>query len=310
MHPRRNFLWGIIAVSIAAILLLMSSDVLPAGVEDVLSRSWSALLVLFGLGVLLRNRLPAGGFLSVVASVLLVAGVAFFAYSTRAGQQRSDNVQTIAQTISSGVSLLQVNLETLTTDVELALADTARTVSGEFAGGYQSVVSVDYIEDNTGLATLTVRESMPEAFPPLEAVGRGTLRLEIPADVPVDIAFSGADGDATFNLSGVDLERLNVDLRNGDMLITMPEYEPRSPAAQAQPGTLTVRRGDLTLFIPQTVAARLEIDRGSSGIEPQFDSTIYDYIGNVLLENRNFATSDIVIRYSIVVPNGQIEIAQ
>jgi hypothetical protein len=64
----------------------------------------------------------------------------------------------------------------------------------------------------------------------------------------------------------------------------------------------------VTLFIPPTVAARLELDHGGSGIEPIFDSTVYEEIGGVLLENRNFANADIVIRYRVVIPNGQIRV--
>lgn len=308
MRQRRNLLGGIIAVSIAAILLLIALEVLPAGLEDIFTRSWAGLLVLVGLSVLLRNRLPLGGLISIVVSVLLIAGIAFVAYSTRASQQRIENIQSINQTVNSGISLLQVNLETLTTEVEIGRSDTGRAITGEFSGSQQSIVEVDYIEDNSGRATLTVRESKPESFPPLESVGRGVLTLSLPGDVALDIAFSGGSGNATLNLSGMELERLNVDLRQGDALVTMPEYEPRSEAAREQQGTLTVYNGDLTLVIPEAVAARLPLDRGSSGIEPLFDSTLYDYISGVLLENRNLASADLVIRYNVIVPNGLIQV--
>jgi membrane protein implicated in regulation of membrane protease activity len=305
MRQRRNVLWGIIAVCIAAILLLISFDVLPVGVEDVFARSWSALLVVVGLAVLLRNRLPLGGVIAIVVSVLMVGVAAYFAYSTRATQEREDNQQVIDQSVSEGVSLLQINLDTLTTDVQIALSDTERVVGGEFSGSLQSNVEVDYIEDNTGLGILTVRETKPESFPPLEAVGRGSLTLEVPPDLPVDIAFSGSGGDATLNLNGVDLERLNVNLQQGNALITMPEYEPRSEAVQAQRGSLTVENGDITLFIPEDVAARLELNTTR---EPEFDSTVYQNFGGVLLENRNFNNSDIVIQYVLVAPRGTIRV--
>lgn len=308
MYRRRNILWGLIAVGAAAILLLRTLGVLPAGLDDLFSRAWAVLLVVIGLAILLRNRLPAGGLLAVFISAALVGGIAFAAYNGRVGQVRDDYRVPVAQSIGTGVSLLQVNLELLTTDVEIALSGSNRTLGGEFAGSLQSLVEVDYNEDRSGLGTLTLRESKPEAFPSLEAVGRGSLRIELPADVPLDVSLRLASGTATVNLNGTQLERLNLDVETGNALVTLPEYEPRSESVRSQPGTLTVRNGNITLFIPGDVAARLELERGNSGIDPQFDSTVYDYVGNVLLEDRNFANADIVIRYVVVAPRGLIRV--
>lgn len=302
---RRNRLWGLAAVVVAAVVLLLTLEVLPAGLVDVLQRAWAALLIFVGLSMLLRNRLPVSGLIAIVVSVALVAGVAAAAYSGRSGQVRDDYREPVSQTIGSGVTLLQVTLELLTTDVELARASGPRTVTGEFAGSRQSQVTVEYNEDRSGLGTLIVRETQPESFPALDAVGRGTLRLELPSDVPLDVLLKISSGDVTANLSGTQIERLNFDMQSGDALVTLPAYEPRSEAGQERVGTLTLQNGDLTMVVPEEVAARLELE---ITLDPQFDSTSYQYFSRALLENRNFASADIVVIYRLVVPRGIIRV--
>ncbi len=304
-----KFNWaGLTAVVIAGLLILAAAGVLPAGAVDILQRSWGALLILVGLFLLLGRRFPLGSVAAIGVTVALVAGVATLAYSSRAGGQRTDQMQGIDTALDSGVSLLQVEVTALTTDIEIDLSDTERTITGEFTGSSQSVIRTDYVEDGSGLGVYTFEESKSSDLPRLDEVGRGTLRLRMPAGVPLDIVVRGQSGSVTLNLSGTALERLNLDLAEGDALITMPEYEPRSQAALAQPGTLTVRSGAITLVVPEDVAGRFELDRGSSGIAPQFDETVYEYIGGVLLEHRSFTSADQVIRYVIVAPRGLIRI--
>jgi hypothetical protein len=306
---RANFNWaGLIILAIGAVVLLAALNVLPAGMIDILRRSWGALLIFIGLGLLLHKRFTLGSIAALVLTLLVVGAVAAVSYSSRAGQQRNDQVLPISETLDSGVSLLQVDVTALTTDIEIGLSEDDRTVSGEFIGSDQSDLTTEYVEDGRGLGAYTFTETKPNELPSLDEIGRGTLRLQVPADVPMDVVVRGQSGNMTLNLGGTALERLNLELANGNALITMPEYEPRSQAALEQPGTLTVNNGAITLVIPASVAGRFQLDRGSSGIAPQFDETIYQNIGGVLLENRQFNSADLVIEYFIVAPRGLIRI--
>jgi hypothetical protein len=79
-------------------------------------------------------------------AAFLTVNVALIAYSTRAGQLRDDNRIPISQTVDDDVTLLRVELELLSTDVSVLLAD-ARTVSGAFVGSTESVL--DRSEEHT-----------------------------------------------------------------------------------------------------------------------------------------------------------------
>jgi hypothetical protein len=299
---------GLLVLAIAVLLILVALNVLPTGIVDVLQRSWGALLILIGLVVLLRRRFALGSVAAFVITIVLVAGVAAVSYSSRAGQQRDDQVLAINENINSAVSLLQVDVTALTSDIEIVLSESERVISGEFVGSEQSQLTTEYVEDGRGLGAYTFTEVKPNELPSLDDIGRGTLRLTLPPDLPLDVVVRGQSGDVTLNLSGTSLERLNLELMNGDALVTLPEYEPRSQAALDQPGTLTVNNGNITLVVPESVAGRFELERGSSGIVPQFDETVYEYIGGVLLENRQFTSADQVIEYVIVAPRGLIRV--
>lgn len=307
---RTNLLWGLVLLALAAVLAARALGYVPDGVVDLIIRSWPALLVLAGLSFLLRDRLPFGSLIALIVSGLIVAGVATTAYSGRASLQATDYRQTIDQPLNADVTLLRLRVSTLATGVELlrSLSSTA-AISGEFVGSAESRVDVVFepvAGDNS--ATLTLTEVQPGGFPSLESVGRGTLRLEIPAGVPLDVEFTGRDGDVILNMNGLELERMNVLVTSGDIIATLPEYQPVLSDAAGSQGTLTTRDGNLALFIPSAVAARLELNREGSGIEPQYDANIYNYLVGDVLEARAIETASMVVRYTLTVPRGLIRI--
>lgn len=309
IQRRTNLLWGLLFFSIALILLLNTFDVIPSGLYDLLVRAWPALFIVFGVSTLLRPRIPLSGAIAIVVSALLVGGMAAVAYTNRAEEERSDQLKAITQTISEEVNLLEISLETLMTNVEVESSpDRAAGITGEFVGSTESVIAISYAEGTDNRATFTVRETRPDQFPNLEAVGRGVLRLQIPTDIAVAISFAGEDGEVTFNMSDLALERLSLVTQNGNVLVTMPEYAPLSPNAAEQPGNITARNGAVTLFIPEAVAVRLSLEREGSEIRPEFDENIYRYLEGDTLEARTYETADIRLNYVITAPNGLIRV--
>lgn len=307
---RTNFLWGLAALAVALTVLLNTLQIMPQPVFDLLARSWPVLLVLAGLSIVLRSRIPFGSAIALLLSAGLVGGVAAYAFSTRASQQRDDYREPVLQTISNDVTLLRLQIQTLATDVELLRRVGAdRVITGQFVGSTESVVSVVYDESDVA-ASLRVTEQQANQLPLLERMGRGTLRLELPPDVPLDIELQGVDGAVLLNTSGLSIERLNLDLQRGDTLVTLPIYAPQGSAPGDLLGTLAVRGGDLTLFVDPAVAAWLDLNRMGSGIEPVVDLQIYNYLVGDVLKARDIDTAEIVVHYALTVPRGQITVRQ
>ena len=309
LQRRVNPIWGFILLVIAAVLAARALGMIPPGMFDLIARGWPALLVLAGLTTLLRDRLPLSGLIALILSAILVIGLGAYAINTRATQQREDNRQPLLQTLPADVSLLRVRVRVLSTDVELLRAlDTTSEISGEFVGSIDNQIDMDFevLPDNS--VTLTLDETRAGGFPFLETAGRGALQLELPPNLPIDVEFISDDGDIILNLSGTALERLNVNAINGDVIVTLPEYAPQFSESDASLGTLTAQNGNLTLRVPQAVAGRFELNRGGSGLQPEFDPTIYNYLQGDVLEARLIVNADIIMRYSLTVPRGLIRL--
>lgn len=304
IRRRTNVLWGFVLLVIALVVLAQALGYIPAPLYDLLLRAWPALLVLAGLSTLLRGRVPLGNVIALVTTVVVAGGIAAYAYSNRAAEQRTDQEVVINEETTEGLGLVRVHVNTLTTDVEI-LRSMDDDIHGTFLGSTESDVQVSYEEMTDLSATFTLSETRPNPVPMLENVGRGTLRLEVPSDAPLDLVIVAEQGNVTLNMSDTRLERMNLDLLRGDALVTLPEYNPVSEGSQ---GTLAVRDGNITIVVPPTVAARLELDRGGSGIEPEYDPTVYNFLFNTMLESRTIDTASIVVEYTVVAQRGRIRL--
>lgn len=306
VRRQTNLLLGLVVLALAVIVVARALGSIPDGAFDLILRAWPALLLLAGLSILLRGRLPFSNGIALVASAAVAGGIISSAYTTRATQQRADNRQTIEQPIGN-LTLLRLRVQTLATDVDL-LSTLTSNVTGEFVGSLDNRIEIDYDELADSSATLTVREIREGGdFPNLETVGRGTLHLELPPNVPVDVEFLGQDGSIVLNMGGTALERLNVTSQRGDVVITLPEYRPLLSAPSESLGTISVNNGNLALFIPSAVGARLVLQRGGSP-NPQYDPNVYNFLVGDILEARNITSAPITMNYTLRVPNGQTRV--
>jgi phage shock protein PspC (stress-responsive transcriptional regulator) len=301
---------ALVLVGAAAAVVLAAQGALPPGTDDLLARSAGGLLVFIGLALILRDRVPLGAVLAALLTAGLVAGLAAVGYSTRLSQQRSENVIEARFPIAESVTLLQMNLTALDTDVRVVAAgDDERSARLRFVGSLASQIEQAY-EETDLIATLTLKETRGPGIPRLQDIGRGTLTVEVPRGLGVTIAFRGANGDATFDMAQANLERLDLDLENGSAVVTFPNYQPLSPSVAARPGELIVRRGTLTLIAPPPIGGQFLINKAANQ-RPIFDDVIYaleDNLNEWLLTARQFETSPARIRYIITVPSAPIRL--
>lgn len=306
---RTNILWGFLALVVAGVVLAQTLDLIPEGLYDLLLRAAPVLLVIVGLALLLRGRVPLASLFALGLGVFLTVGIATYAYNTRADEQRTDYEQTIAQTVSDDTTLLRVQIDTLGTDVEV-LGGLARSagVTGQFTGSTDNRIDVNFTEAADSSATLTLGEVRQSGdFPMLETLGRGALQVEVPPSVPLDLQFDGESGAIVLNLDGTDLERLNVTVQRGDLIVTLPDYDPSLGEEGSQRGTLNVIQGDLTILIPPSVSARLELPTTSAG-DIQYDPNTYNLLANGALEARDYFVAENTVLYRVNVPNGRVRV--
>jgi hypothetical protein len=83
-----------------------------------------------------------------------------------------------------------------------------------------------YLEEADNTATFAFTEVQLNPFPLLETIGRGKLLIELPSDTPVDVQLETLDSPVTLNMTRLRLERLNVKVQRGNVILTLPSYDP------------------------------------------------------------------------------------
>ncbi|MEO1443663.1 MAG: hypothetical protein AAFV33_24890 [Chloroflexota bacterium] len=307
---RRNLLYGLLALAVAGVVMARTLSLFPPYIDDIIGRSFPLVLVILGLSVLLRNRIPFSSFIAVLLSAALITAITTTAFSVRRGQNRDDNRIEVTENLGETVALLRVRVSTLATDVEFAQAPAGsdRQVRALFVGSTENALDDLYLESPDGGATFTITELRTNPLPMLEAIGRGTLLVELPPDTGIDIQLDAADGDVTMNLADINLERLNLNIVEGDALITLPEYAAAFSTPDETLGTWRVGTGALTVRIPEDVSARFDMSQ-SVGLDPEYDPNVYNLLfGRDVLEARNIDLAEIVMRYNLIVQRDRLNV--
>lgn len=309
---RRAPFLALFFVLLTLIPIMDAFAVLPSGLYDVLMRSAPALLIFAGVYLLLRDRIGAPvGLVAMGVSVALVMGVASVAVTQRIDQFRTENTITHSQDIAPGTTLLLLDVEMLDTDVEFfsASPDT-RTLSLTFVGSEEHALDITYNEGADGISAMRLLEERTSPYPTLTAIGRARLQVEVPTGVAIALTYGGERSTATFDMSALDLERLNVELLRGDVLVSLPVYQPLSPSVAENPGRIAVYDGNLRLVVPDDVGGRFILNRNRA-VRPQFDEGRYLLIddgADGTLQATAYDSASIQLRYTLSVPRGQIRL--
>jgi hypothetical protein len=105
-------------------------------------------------------------------------------------------------------------------------------------------------------------------------------------------------GDATIDLTGLDIRSLSVETGAGRNTVILPENGQFD-------ATITGGVGQLVVEIPPEMAARIQVDRGLGGLDV---ARRFDRQGGDLYESGNWETSDNRVTIEIKVGIGQVTI--
>ncbi len=232
-------------------------DQIPAGISDLIARILPVILIVIGFGFLLRGRIPLGNIASLLISIALVGGVAAMAYNGQSSQLSTAQTVSLDYPIVDDISRLVVNVSGRTVDMTITTAPNLEAVTGRFVGSQQSIITLTKQVSEQGDGELTIAETLSPDFPRLSDLGRGIIELTVPSDMPLVLNIANLAGDVTLSLGDTQLERLTLDIRSGDAVVALPEYNPVSLRSEEVPNTFVITNGDLTLLIPEAVDARL-----------------------------------------------------
>ena len=283
---RANWLWPLLLVVIAALFFLQAFGVLPPAVSDLAGRAWPLALIILGVSVLIGSRIRYANFVVLGLSAVLMAAIIASAYNKQASQLRSDYHQSITQALAADVTSIRINATMLLAEITIEPADT-RTVSADFAGSTQSIVTATYSAAQ-GVGTLTLSETRPGSIPLLEAIGHGKLTLRLPINIPIDeLAIKSGEGALTLDATGTILRDLNVALQTGDITLMLPVL----PAQSALGGSLHTSGGNLAITVPQGLTVKLTIDNG----KPAFSASDYLLLSGGVLQSAGTRDFQVVL---------------
>lgn len=311
MEQRQTYLaWGLIPLGIASILLFNALGAIPAGLYDLIVRASPVVILLIGLILLLRGRVPLGGLVALVISLALVGGIASYAYSSRAKQERTEKEINFEQVIDDDMTLLVINIDVHQTHLTLrSRPDNQRIVNGIYIGGEESNLDIQFDDSASPTVEYTIIETKSEQFPRLTAVGRGNITVDVPSNIAIALNIVVDEGLTTLSLSDLQLERITLDIKRGDAAVNLPNYQPVSLNPAERPNELTLLNGNLTLLAPNEIDTRIQFDRRGSGIPVQYDSLYIDQRDTVDgILRREIESSDVRLYFEVLIPRGQLRL--
>jgi hypothetical protein len=298
---RRNFFWPLLLIFVGAVMLLQVLGVMPLYLWDLLVRLWPLLLIIFGLAALVSRRTPATNALVLIGLFALVVVVLAAGYTRQALRAADDNRQTIDHDLGDARDV-HIALELGLTELTVGAQEEATgRLLGEFVGSTETQLEVSYTRrGNRG--ELRISEQSVHPLPLLESFGSNRLALELPPQLPLTLDCDGNVGSIQLDLSGLDMDRLEVRASLGELTVTLP-------GEGGLIGDISTGQGDVTVRVPETMAMRFEVSRGLGG-GLQIPSGLLRLEGGVLMTegyseahdqvNLNVGTTfgDIIIEYA------------
>ncbi len=291
-----NLIWPVLIIGIGIVMFLISANVIPDAIGDVLIRSWPALLIIFGLNVLIGQRVRFANWVILGLGVVLVIVIANFAYAERSSEYRTDYKESRLDVLPPEVTALDVIIDVRETRVTLSSSPAGeRIVDARFAGSNESDVDIAVdIQDTIGV--VDIRETRPGVLPRLNEVGRGTLNVFLPTDIPIrSLTYVGDNGSVTANLTNFTIQSINMLIKRGNMKLCLPQS-----GALIQ-DAIQLDNGNLELIIPADTTLRFDLGDGASQptYVPAQSENAYQLLIGGILETRLIDNPRVILNVNV-----------
>lgn len=244
--------WGLFLLFLGTVFLLQTFHVLPWSLWGTLWRFWPVLIIIIGLGILLRQYNP--WLVSGLILLLLLAclGIAIWQHGPS-----SQNVTSYTEPLD-GLQSAQVELELNAAELEVGsltpgAANLVEAASTSESGGGFLKVSL-YREGSTGRLYLSTARSDGEPWDEPEG------EVKLSRDIPLTMNVRSAVGNLYLDLGELEVTELTMDLDAGN-------YTIRMPAAGVTSARIKADVTNLEIIIPEGTALSLKADTDLSTLE-------------------------------------------
>ena len=246
-------IWGIFLLFLGIVLLLQTLDILPWGLWGTLWRFWPVLIIIIGLGILLRGYNVWLVSLLILAMLGACLGIAIWQHGP---------------SLTSGV---------VTRSYSEPLADIERAqIEVDFSAGSINIASLNPTSPNLVEATSEVSNShktMKVNFHQQDGEGQlylttanqrfwaeGGVKWEVSftRNIPLAINIKSAASNMNLDLTKLRVTEIRLDVDAGNCRVTMPSSGGTTHAY------IMANVANVEVTIPDEVAAKIRIDTGLS----------------------------------------------
>jgi len=233
-------IWGIFLLFLGVVFLLQTLDVLPWGLWGTLWRFWPVLIIIVGLGILLRRYNV--WLVSLIIAVALGAclGIAVWQYGL------SSPGGTIATSCShslDGIERARVEADFTAANISISSLASSSPNLVEVKGGN---MKVDFHQQGSeGRLYLSTGKADSNGI---------NYEAKLTRNIPLVIDVMSTVGNLELDLSNLEIAELRLDIDDGNCEVTMPS------SAGTTEVEIEADAANIEVTIPAEVAARIQAD--------------------------------------------------
>jgi hypothetical protein len=242
----RSLFWPLVLIGAGVIWLLYSFGVLSASNLAIVGLVWPVFVIGIGVDLLLGHRSPLAG--AAVAVVTLAVVVVLIAIGPGLGWVGSTALKTETFTTPVGEATsaqVELGLSGYTTTVH-ALAPATGADRDLLSANITHRGSIDFTAE--GVTTKSVELRATNGWQWWQRIGNDTENpwdIGLAPGVPLSLIVLASSGSNTVDLTGLQMQKLEVDASSGDSVVVLPVADP-----------LSATRPDIQL---QTSSGRMEV---------------------------------------------------
>lgn len=285
-------------IGFGVIFLLHNFGQLPWNAWDMLFRLWPLFIVAIGLDLLLGKRSVWLGMLGAVIILLLGAGLWSLTSPRTAEGMNAVNSEVISQP-AGDAERARIYLNPTVGSLKLqALKDSKDLLAGRIRPlrGERIVQNPYSVEDGQGYVWLRSFGEM--MWTTNHSISGPTWDLGASPDLPLDLEISMAVGEATADLTGMQIENVRVNLAVGKATVVFPEDS-------AFDADLSLAIGEFEIIVPDGLGVRVTNNGALSGFSvpsgwtkngKTYTSPGYDSAEHKVMIEVNTAIGSVVVK--------------
>jgi len=249
-------IWGILLVFLGVVFLLQTLDVVPWGLWATLWRFWPVLIIIIGLGILLRRYNLWLVSLLILAILGACLGIAIWQYGAPAGIVTRSYSEPVADIEHAQI---EVNFTAGSISIDSLPSDSPNFVEADSdVRNRDGSMNVDFHQqDGEGRLYLSTERANRRFW------GEDGVRWEVrfTRNIPLTLNIKSAASNMGLVLSQLKVTELRLDVDAGNCKVTMPSSTGTTHAY------IKADVANIELTIPEGVAAKIKVDTDLSAFD-------------------------------------------